>query len=58
MKYQDAFKVMKLKFFWPFFTAISLYFDVLMNVAILAFALYYSISVIWLVFLIVYAIQT
>ena len=29
-----------------------------MNVVILAFAIYYSISFIWLVFLIVYAIQT
>jgi len=58
MKYQDSYKIWKLKFFWPLFTAISLYFDVLMNVVILVFAIYYSISFIWLIFLIVYAIQT
>ena len=56
MKYQDSYKIWKMKFFWHFFTAVSLYFDVMMNVAILAFALYYSISAIWFVFLCVYAV--
>lgn len=58
MKYQDAFKVWKFKFFWPFYTLVSRYFNVLMNVAILIYALKFNISVIWLVFLVVYAIQT
>jgi len=34
-----------------------MYYDVMMNAAILGFALYYSISVIWLVFLGIYAFQ-
>jgi hypothetical protein len=58
MKYQEAFKVWKFKFCWPFYTFVSRYFNVLMNVAILIYALKYNISVIWLVFLVVYAVQT
>jgi hypothetical protein len=47
-----------MKYFWPFFTLSALYFDVFLNVAIFALAIYTGIAVIWLVFLVIYAIQT
>jgi hypothetical protein len=58
MRYQDSYKIWKMKYFWPFFTLSALYFDVFLNVAIFALAIYTGIAVIWLVFLVIYAIQT
>lgn len=58
MRYQDPFKIWKLKFFWPVFNFTALYFDVLLNTAIFAFAIYTGLAVIWFIFLVGYAFQT
>lgn len=57
MRYRVSYIIYKTKAIWPLFDAIASYFYLILSAVILAFALYFSLAVVWAVSLTIYTIS-
>jgi hypothetical protein len=58
MQYKVSYFLWKVKVLWPVFDFISLYFNLVLSATILSFALYSQISLLWLLYIVIYMFQT
>lgn len=58
MQYRTSYLLWKMQWAWPFFEYVSIWFNYGLCFFILCCALYYSIAVIWLVWLIIFMMQS
>ena len=58
MKYKQSYLAYKLRFCWPFIDILASYFNLVLNVAVIAFALYHQISVFYCVCLFFMVLQS
>lgn len=58
MQYKLSYLLWKAKMLWPVCNVISLYFNLIVALAILAFALYFQLALLWLLYIVIYLVQT
>ena len=58
MKYKQSYLAYKMRFCWPFIDILAAYFNLVLNIAVIAFAIYHQISVFYCVCLLFLVLQS